>query len=69
MNENAKKSIGIARIHADKLAELGARKVAFAPIEDVIRDLSEVVYHVGEALLWQLPDDSEKAQLDSKKAA
>ncbi len=69
MNENAKRSIGIARMHADELAKLGARKVAFAPIEDVVRELSEVVYHGFEALLLQLPDDSEKAQSDSKKAA
>ena len=69
MNENAKISLESAKTHAGKLAELGARKVAFAPIEDVIRELSEVVYHGFEAIVQQLADDSEKAQSYSKKAA
>ena len=69
MNENAKQSMEFAKVHVDKLAQLGARKVAFAPIEDVIRELSEVVYHGFEAIVQQLADDSEKAQSDSKKAA
>ena len=69
MNENAKVSMGFARIHVDKLAELSTRKVAMTPVEDVIRELSQVVYFVGEAIVKQLADDSEKAQLDSKKAA
>ncbi len=69
MNENAKQSMEFAKVHVDKLAQLGARKVAFAPIEDVIRELSEVVYYVGEAIVEQLAEDPEKAQSHSKKAA
>ena len=69
MNEYAKVSIGHARIHVDKLAQLGARKMALTPVEDVIRELSEVVYHLGEAIVLQLAEESERAQSDSKKAA
>ena len=69
MNENAKISLESAKAHVDKLAELGARKVAFAPIEDVVRELSKVVYHGFEAIVQQLADDSAQAQSHSKKAA
>ncbi len=68
MNENAKISLESAKTHADKLAKLGARKVAFAPIEDVIRELSEVVYYVGEAIVEQLAEESQTAQSHSKAA-
>ncbi len=69
MNENSKTSIFFAKGHVDNLAKLSTRKVAMNPVEDVIRELSEVVYHVGEAIVQQLADDSEKAQSHSKKAA
>ena len=68
MNENAKLSLGIAQDYVESLAKLSTRKMAVTPVEDVIRELSEVVYHVGEAIVLQLADDSEKAQLDSKAA-
>lgn len=68
MNETAKASIGFARIHVDRLAELSTRKMALTPVEDVIRELSEVVYYLGEAIVQQLADDSEKARSDSKAA-
>ena len=69
MNENAKISLESAKTHVDRLAGLSTRKVALTPVEDVIRELSEVVYYVGEAIVQQLAEDSEKAQSDSKKAA
>ena len=69
MNETAKASIGFARIHVDRLAELSTRKMAITPVEDVIRELSEVVYHLGDAIVLQLAEESEKAQSVSKKAA
>ena len=68
MNETAKASIGFARIHVDRLAELSTRKMAMTPVEDVIRELSEVVYYLGEAIVEQLADDSEKARSNSKAA-
>ena len=68
MNETAKASIGFARIHVDRLAELSTRKMALTPVEDVIRELSEVVYYLGEAIVEQLADDSEKARSNSKAA-
>ena len=68
MNETAKASIGFARIHVDRLAELSTRKMALTPVEDVIRELSEVVYYLGEAIVQQLADDSEKARSNSKAA-
>ncbi len=68
MNETAKASIGFARIHVDRLAELSTRKMAITPVEDVIRELSEVVYYLGEAIVQQLADDSEKARSNSKAA-
>ena len=61
MNENAKVSIGFAKIHVDRLAKLSTRKVAMTPVEDVIRELSEVIYHVGGAIVQQLADDQEFA--------
>ena len=69
MNENSKVSLGIARDYVENLAKLSTRKVAMNPVEDVIRELSEVVYHVGQAIVQQLADDSEKNQSSSKKAA
>ncbi len=69
MNDYANVSMGFAKIHVDELAKLSTRKVAMTPVEDVIRELSEVVYVLGEAIVKQLADDSEKAQSDSKKAA
>ena len=36
------------------------------PVEDVIRELSEVIYHVGGAVIQQLADDQEFAS-DMKK--
>lgn len=68
MNEHVKVSIGHARIHVDKLAQLSTRKVALTPVEDVIRELSEVVYHLGEAIVLQLAEESENAQSHSKAA-
>ena len=68
MNETAKASIGFARIHVDRLAELSTRKMAMTPVEDVIRELSEVVYYLGEAIVEQLADDSQKNRSDSKAA-
>ena len=68
MNENAKVSMEFAKIHLDKLAKLSTRKVAMSPVEDVIRELSVVIYHVGEAIVEQLAEDSEKAQSHSKAA-
>ena len=62
MNENAKVSIGFAKIHVDRLAKLSTRKVAMTPVEDVIRELSEVIYHVGGAIIQQLADDKELAE-------
>ena len=67
MNENAKVSIGFAKIHVDRLAKLSTRKVAMTPVEDVIRELSEVIYHVGGAIVQQLADDQEFAK-DLKQA-
>ncbi len=69
MNENAKVSMEFAKIHVDKLAKLSTRKVAMNPVEDVIRELSVVLYHIGEAIVEQLAEDSQKAQSHSKKAA
>ncbi len=69
MNENAKVSMDFAKIHVDKLAKLSTRKVSMNPVEDVIRELSVVIYHVGEAIVEQLAEDPEKAQSHSKKAA
>ena len=69
MNANAEKSVGFARIHLDKLDKLSKRKVAMNPVEDVIRELSVVVYYLGEAIVQQLAEDSEKAHSDAKKAA
>ena len=69
MNENAKASVEFARNHVDRLAKLSTRKVALTPVEDVIRELSEVVYFLGEAIVKQLAEDSEKALSDFKKAA
>ena len=69
MNENAKVSMDFAKIHVDKLAKLSTRKVAMNPVEDVIRELSVVVYYLGEAIVQQLAEDSEKAHSDAKKAA
>ena len=69
MNGTTTASLEFARFHVERLAELSTRKVALSPVEDVIRELSEVVYHVGKAIVLQLADDSEKAQSDSKKAA
>ena len=68
MNENAKVSMDFAKIHVDKLAKLSTRKVAMNPVEDVIRELSVVIYHVGEAIVQQLAEDSQKAQSHSKAA-
>ena len=68
MNENAKVSMDFAKIHVDKLAKLSTRKVAMNPVEDVIRELSVVIYHVGEAIVQQLAEGSEKAQSHSKAA-
>ena len=68
MNENAKVSMDFAKIHVDKLAKLSTRKVAMKPVEDVIRELSVVIYHVGEAIVQQLAEGSEKAQSHSKAA-
>ncbi|MCH7848654.1 MAG: hypothetical protein IIB53_09865 [Planctomycetes bacterium] len=68
MNENAKVSMDFAKIHVDKLAKLSTRKVAMNPVEDVIRELSVVIYHVGEAIVQQLAEESEKAQSHSKAA-
>ncbi len=68
MNENAKVSMDFAKIHVDKLAKLSTRKVAMNPVEDVIRELSVVIYHVGEAIVQQLAEASEKAQSHSKAA-
>ncbi len=68
MNENAKVSMEFAKIHVEKLAKLSTRKVAMNPVEDVIRELSVVIYHVGEAIVQQLAEDSEKAQSHSKAA-
>lgn len=67
MNENAKVSIGFAKIHVDRLAKLSTRKMAMTPVEDVIRELSEVVFHIGGAIVQQLADDQELAD-DLKKA-
>ena len=69
MNENSKVSLGIARDYVENLAKLSTRKMAMTPVEDVLRELSEVVYHVGEAIVQQLADDSAKAQSDYEKAA
>ena len=69
MNENSKVSLGIARDYVESLAKLSTRKMAMTPVEDVLRELSEVVYHVGEAIVQQLADDSEKAQSNYEKAA
>ena len=68
MNGNAKVSMDFAKIHVDKLAKLSTRKVAMNPVEDVIRELSVVIYHVGEAIVQQLAEESEKAQSHSKAA-
>ncbi len=68
MNENAKVSMDFAKIHVDKLAKLSTRPVAINPVEDVIRELSVVIYHVGEAIVQQLAEGSEKAQSHSKAA-
>ncbi len=68
MNENAKVSMDFAKIHVDKLAKLSTRKVAMNPVEDVIRELSVVIYHVGEAIVQQLAEESEKTQSHSKAA-
>ena len=68
LNENAKVSMDFAKIHVDKLAKLSTRKVAMNPVEDVIRELSVVIYHVGEAIVQQLAEESEKAQSHSKAA-
>ncbi len=68
MNENAKVSMEFAKMHVDKLAKLSTRKVAMNPVEDVIRELSVVIYHVGEAIVQQLAEDSQKAQSHSKAA-
>ena len=69
MNENAKVSMDFAKIHVDKLAKLSTRKVAMNPVEDVIRELSVVIYHVGEAIVQQLAAEaSENAQSHSKAA-
>ncbi|MCH8343749.1 MAG: hypothetical protein IH983_07160 [Planctomycetes bacterium] len=68
MNENAKVSMDFAKIHVDKLAKLSTRKVAMNPVEDVIRELSVVIYHVGEAIVQQLAEESQKAQSHSKAA-
>ena len=68
MNENAKVSMDFAKIHVDKLAKLSTRKVAMNPVEDVIRELSVVIYHVGEAIVQQLAEGSQKAQSHSKAA-
>ena len=68
MNENAKVSMDFAKIHVDKLAKLSTRKVAMYPVEDVIRELSVVIYHVGEAIVQQLAEESQKAQSHSKAA-
>ena len=68
MNENAKVSMDFAKIHVDKLAKLSVRKVAMNPVEDVIRELSVVIYHVGEAIVQQLAEASEDAQSHSKAA-
>ena len=68
MNETARASIGFARIHVDKLAELSSRKMALTPVEDVIRELSEVVYYLGEAIVEQLAAESEKNRSGSKAA-
>ncbi len=67
MNENAKVSVGFAKIHVDRLAKLSTRKVALTPVEDVIRELSEVIYHIGGAIVQQLADDQEFSK-DIKKA-
>ncbi len=61
INEHAKVSIGFAKIHVDRLAKLSTRKVAMTPVEDVIRELSEVIFHVGGAIVQQLADDQELA--------
>ena len=61
MNENARVSIGFAKIHVDRLAKLSTRKVAMTPVEDVIRELSEVVYHIGGAIVQQLADEQDIA--------
>ena len=68
MNENAKVSMDFAKIHVEKLAKLSTRKVSMNPVEDVIRELSVVIYHVGEAIVQQLAEESEKAQSHSKAA-
>ena len=68
MNENAKVSMDFAKIHVDKLAKLSTRKVAMNPVEDVIRELSVVIYHVGEAIVQQLAEESQNAQSHSKAA-
>lgn len=68
MNENAKVSMDFAKIHVDKLAKLSTRKVAMNPVEDVIRELSVVIYHVGEAIVQQLAEESQKALSHSKAA-
>ncbi len=68
MNENAKVSMEFAKIHLDKLAKLSTRKVAMNPVEDVIRELSVVLFHVGEAIVEQLAEESQTAQSHSKAA-
>jgi len=61
MNEHSRVSMGYAKIHVDRLAKLSTRKMALTPVEDVIRELSEVVFHVGGAIVQQLADDQELA--------
>ena len=68
MNDYANVSMGFAKIHVDELAKLSTRKVAMTPVEDVIRELSVVIYHVGEAIVQQLAEESQKAQSHSKAA-
>ena len=62
VNEHAKVSMGFARIHVDRLAKLSSRKVALTPVEDVIRELSEVFFHIGGAVIQQPADDKELAE-------
>lgn len=66
MNEHSRVSMGYAKIHVDRLAKLSTRKMALTPVEDVIRELSEVVFHVGGAIVQQLADDQELANDLSK---
>ena len=51
-----------------KLAYPSTRTYSTNPIENVYTLVSVVIYHVGEAIVQQLAEESEKAQSHSKAA-